>query len=59
MRERVAKNGRLTVSLPVHVVEKLEMIGKMLEQENGVEYSYAQIVSHIAHAYMKEGQPDA
>jgi hypothetical protein len=53
-KERVAKNGRLTVSLPVDVVESLNKIGEELEAETGLGLSYAQIVVALVHKYNKQ-----
>ena len=51
---RIAKNGRLTVSLPEEVVLLLNKIGGQLQIETGVKMSYAQIVTALAHRYNQE-----
>lgn len=51
---RVARNGRLTVSLPEEVVLLLNKIGGQLQVETGVKMSYAQIVTTLAHRYNQE-----
>lgn len=53
-QERTAKGGRLTVSLPVEVVEALNEIGKDMEAETGLSLSYAQIVVALVHKYKKQ-----
>lgn len=53
-KERVAKNNRLTISLPVEVVEMLNQIGEDLKVSTGLELSYAQIVIALVHKYNKQ-----
>lgn len=53
---RVVKNGRLTVSLPEHIVDMLNEIGGKMEAETGVAMSYAQIVCALVHKYNKQDE---
>lgn len=55
-QERVVKNGRLTVSLPEHIVDALNDIGEKMKAETGVTLSYAQIVVALVHHYSKHSE---
>lgn len=53
---RVAKNGRLTVSLNLGTVDKLNEIGEKMQQHLGLRLSYAQIVEIVINKYIKNDE---
>jgi len=55
-RERIAKNNRLTISLPVEVVDMLDTIGDEMEASTGLKLSYAQIVVLLVHQHAKKDE---